>query len=218
MCFIVIFLKNPFLSMADWSQLPKDLLDLIAKHLDSPFYQLNKLRLRSVCSLWRSSISDHRPHRSRIPFVPNDGFVTTNQSTFAFHLSKRTIFLITLPTDNNNSWRIKTEEYHPSQMQLLNPILSTQIKSLPLDSPKVINLLNCRILELGHEYVLHEYFLHDMNFKPFGNSSLGDVSSSHMEKAVYLCLVSEKLMILHCLQFIFLGNWLCSSLGIKTGV
>ena len=55
----------------------------------------------------------------------------------------------------------------------------------------MIDLLNFRILELGHEYVLHEYFLHDMNFKPFGNSSLGDVSSSHMEKAVYLCLGSE---------------------------
>ena len=96
-------------SMADWSQLPKDLLDLIAKHLDSPFYQLNKLRLRSVCSLWRSSTSDHRPRRSRMPFVPNDGFVTTNHDTFAFHLSKRTIFLITLPTDNNNSWLIKSQ-------------------------------------------------------------------------------------------------------------
>ncbi|KAF3952601.1 hypothetical protein CMV_021862 [Castanea mollissima] len=174
--------------MADWSQLPKDLLDLIAKHLDSPFYQLNKLRLRSVCSSWRSSISDHRPRRRRrrLLFLPDDGFITTHQSTFAFHLSKRTIFLITLPSDNNNSWLIKTEEHHPSQMQLLNPLLRTQIKSLPLDSPKVINLLNFRILELGHEYVLHY-----MNFKPFGNSSLGDVSSLYMEKVVYICLGSE---------------------------
>ncbi|XP_030944877.1 F-box protein SKIP23-like [Quercus lobata] len=172
--------------MADWSQLPKDLLDLIAKQLDSPFYQLNKLRLRSVCSSWRSSISDHRPSRRRLPFLPNDGFITTHQSTFAFHLSKRTIFLITLPTDNSNSWLIKTEEYHPSQMQLINPLSSTQIKSLPLDSPKVINLLNFRILELGHEYVLHY-----MNFKPFGNSSLGDVSSLYMEKVVYIRLGSE---------------------------
>ncbi|XP_058752467.1 uncharacterized protein LOC131625642 [Vicia villosa] len=43
--------------MLDWSQLPKDLLQLISQKLNSDFYIL---RFRSLCSSWRLSIP--KPH------------------------------------------------------------------------------------------------------------------------------------------------------------
>jgi hypothetical protein len=78
------------------------------------------------------------------------------------------------------------EEDLPGRMQLLNPLSRSQLKSLPLDFPKVMNLLNFQVIDLGHEYVLHY-----INFKPFASSSLGDVGSLYMEKVVFMCLGSE---------------------------
>ncbi|KAG2706113.1 hypothetical protein I3843_05G079100 [Carya illinoinensis] len=173
--------------MADWSQLPKELLYLIAQQLHSPFYQS---RFRSVCSSWRSSFSP-RPRRrlpGRFPFLPNDGIP---DSTWGFQLSRRTVFLMGFPnprsqTPPDSSWLVKVEEVHPDRMRFLNPLSRFQLKPLPKSFPKVMNLSDLKVLELGQEYVLHY-----MNFRPFGEA-LGDVGNLYMEKVVFMCSGCEE--------------------------
>jgi len=139
--------KNP---MADWSQLPKELLGLIAERLNSPFYQL---RFRSVCSSWRSSVSPRPLLRlpGRFPFIQGDGIT---DSTWGFHLSRRTIFLIRSSdarsqTPPNSSWLVKVEEIHPSRIRLLNPLSRVQLKPLPTSFPNAMDLACFNVLELA---------------------------------------------------------------------
>ncbi|KAK2372202.1 F-box protein SKIP23 [Trifolium repens] len=85
--------------MADWSQLPKDILQPIYQKLDSDFYQL---RFRSVCSSWRSSSipKNHLlnfPSKCPLPLQCKQNIIGTS----TYPLSKRTIFLINPPQINN---------------------------------------------------------------------------------------------------------------------
>ncbi|KAI5315166.1 PREDICTED: F-box [Prunus dulcis] len=172
--------------MADWSQLPKELLEEIAKRLESPFYLL---RFRSVCCSWRSSVSS-RPRRlpGRFPFLTNHGICDT---TLGFHLSQRTVFLMGLPNFRNQTnpdcWLVKIEEDVPGRMHLLNPLSRFQLKPLPESFPKVLDLSKFWVFELGGEYVLH--YVH---FRPFVNgNSFGDAGNLYMEKVVFMFLGSE---------------------------
>ncbi|OMO80003.1 hypothetical protein CCACVL1_13221 [Corchorus capsularis] len=94
------------MAMADWTQLPKELLDLISKRLDTSF---DVTRFRSICSTWRSSVTSPKRHRlaPRFPVLP-DG---VSDTSFGFSLSKRSIFLLGLPEGNiqrdpSSSWII----------------------------------------------------------------------------------------------------------------
>ncbi|XP_042493888.1 F-box protein SKIP23 isoform X2 [Macadamia integrifolia] len=170
--------------MTDWSQLPRDVVEVIARRLTTYF---DALRFRAVCSSWRSAVSQS-PHRlpCHFPIVPNEGFVET---TCGFYLSKRTIYRLGLPEDRistcigsseaSDGWLIKVEEDVPDMMHLLNPLTETQIKPLPSMFPKVLDLSDLRISELGQDYVL-QY----INYRPFVNSFV-DAGSLYMEKVAF---------------------------------
>ncbi|XP_050363947.1 F-box protein SKIP23 isoform X2 [Argentina anserina] len=162
--------------MADWSLLPKELLEEIAKRLGSPFYLL---RIRSVCSSWRSYIPP-RPRRlpGRFPFLTNYGI---SDSTLGFHLSKRTVFLIALPSSPHR-WLVKIEEDVPGRTHLLNPLSRFAPRRLPESFPKVLDLSRFRILDLAEEFVLHH-----VNFRPLVNAA----ANLYMEKVVFMCLGDE---------------------------
>jgi hypothetical protein len=53
------------MTAADWSELPKDLLNLISKRIDN---DLDLIRFRSVCSLWRRSSISNKHHQLILPF------------------------------------------------------------------------------------------------------------------------------------------------------
>ncbi|XP_024161660.1 F-box protein SKIP23 isoform X1 [Rosa chinensis] len=165
--------------MADWSLLPKELLEDIAKRLGSSFYLL---RFRSVCSSWRSSIPS-RPRRlpGRFPFLTNYGI---SDSALGFHLSKRTVFLIG-PPESPDRWLVKIEEDVPGRMHLLNPLSRLPLSPLPEAFPKVLDLSRFWIFDLGEEYVLH-----CVNFRPLVNA-LGGAANLYMEKVVFMCLGDE---------------------------
>ncbi|KAF8405485.1 hypothetical protein HHK36_010392 [Tetracentron sinense] len=155
--------------MGEWSQLPKDLLELIAKRLTADF---DIIRFRSVCASWRSSVSlSYEPRQ--FPIIPNDGI---SETSWGFYLSKRTIFRIGLPENRSEGWLIKVEEDVPEKMHLLNPLSKALIKPLPTSFPKVLNLSNFQISELGREYVLQ-----DIKYRPFVNC-LRDGGSLYGEK------------------------------------
>ncbi|XVF00815.1 hypothetical protein REPUB_Repub04eG0034400 [Reevesia pubescens] len=134
--------------MADWTQLPKELLDLISKRLDTSF---DVIRFRSVCSTWRSTVTSPKRHRlaPRFPVLPNEGGSMINNS-FGFSLSKRTVFLIGSPktniqTDPSTSWVIKIEDLPNIRIQLLSPLSRSRLDSLPDYFPKALNLLDFRV-------------------------------------------------------------------------
>ncbi|KAK2440291.1 F-box protein SKIP23 [Trifolium repens] len=91
--------------MADWSQLPTELLQLISEKLKSEFYLL---RFRSVCSTWRSSIPNNRPNH-HLPFkLPPIHSYPDNDNDNIFYLVKHNIFLIkptTIPTSHQHQQR-----------------------------------------------------------------------------------------------------------------
>ncbi|TYH88784.1 hypothetical protein ES332_D01G212000v1 [Gossypium tomentosum] len=117
--------------MADWSQLPPELVVLIAKCLEARF---DILRFRSVCSSWRSSA----------PLPPKlNPLLPTNRP---------------LPRRGRKApacWLAKIRDathHHPVEMQLLNP---PWLERPPRKFPKVLDLTNFQVLELGHEHVGH---------------------------------------------------------------
>ncbi|XP_058752482.1 F-box protein SKIP23-like [Vicia villosa] len=126
--------------MADWSQLPKDLLQLISEKLNSDFYIL---RFRSVCSTWRLSIP--KPHNYfplELPHFSKYG-----------KLYKHSIFLIKPPATPNQQtlyrpWLLRISPTSSGKVNFLHPFL--------LDTPIQFSLLNFNqlsVYELGHIYI-----------------------------------------------------------------
>ncbi|KAL7611072.1 F-box protein SKIP23 [Lactuca sativa] len=162
--------------MADWSQLPRELLDLISKHLNS---ETDLVRFRSVCTSWRSSI---QLFTSRFPILPKTGI---SDSTWGFCLSKRTIFRVELADPDSDSqqthvpWLIKVERDKPPKTHLMNPLTGSDFIPLLPNFPRSLDLLNFRVTELGQEYVL-KY----INYRPHANS-IGDSVTLYMEKVAF---------------------------------
>ena len=125
------------LSMADWSELPKDLLNLISQRLQSPFYLLS---FRSVCSSWRSS-SSHLPFSHSITLNPT------------FSLSHRSLLLLTPPSTvpNHRPWLIKISHDPCARTTRLFHALS---RSQPKRPRFVLDLLPLHALDLGREFRL----------------------------------------------------------------
>ncbi|KAL5706363.1 hypothetical protein ACHQM5_024541 [Ranunculus cassubicifolius] len=139
--------------MADWSQLPQDLLDKIATELT---FCIDLLRFRSICSSWRSSIS-YPPHcfPNRIPICPPNPTTGLIDSGY-FYLSKRIIAKLISPDQNqiNKPWIIKLEQDVSDKSHLLNPLSESKIQPLPSNFPKLFDFMDIGISELGQEYVL----------------------------------------------------------------
>ncbi|EOX97545.1 F-box family protein [Theobroma cacao] len=140
--------------MADWSQLPPELLTLIAKRLETRF---DVLRFRSVCSSWRSSFP---PRVFPLPkYLPSK---TKGRCDYSLsHITRHTFFLVRLPGSQNHQtapgcWLVKIRDGTDRvRMRLLHPLSDSELKPLPvpINFPKVLDLTNCQVIELGHEFV-----------------------------------------------------------------
>ncbi|XVF76372.1 hypothetical protein PTKIN_Ptkin13bG0261200 [Pterospermum kingtungense] len=137
------------MAMADWSQLPPELLALIAKRLDTRF---DVLRFRSVCFSWRSSFPPKLyPLPTKLPL----------QTIFPFKYCPEvgdimidTIFLVRCPT--TTACRVvNVREYtHCAKMRLLKPLLDYEARRLVFKVPKVLDLMNFQVIELGHQFLV----------------------------------------------------------------
>ncbi|KAK4539464.1 hypothetical protein RGQ29_031912 [Quercus rubra] len=139
----------------DWSALPMELLPLIGKTVQA---RIDVVRFRSVCASWRSSIPPLRGISS--PLLLPFPYPTNSAGSQSF-LSQSTIYRLEPPDDNPNlstcsskSWLVKVEEFEPGRVRLLNPLSSLHIRFLPDSFPKVINLLDFRVVEVGKAYKL----------------------------------------------------------------
>jgi len=113
------------LAEPDWSQLPKELLQIISEKLNNT--EIYLIRFRSVCSTWRrSSSSPRHPHNYsslKLPMFPNfDDFDCVHC------ISKQGIFLIKPPTTPNQQktplhpWLIKIGPNLNGKTQLWHPL------------------------------------------------------------------------------------------------
>lgn len=192
----------------EWCNLPKDLLTTIGERLGT---RMDVLRLRAVCTSWRSSI----------PLVPNNNnspsfpitlphpIFTGNRSC----LTESTIYRLELPPpdqegDDNNSnssessssstkgWLVMVREWSkPGHFRLLNPLSHCEIRYDPETFPKKIwNLLDYRVFEQGKAYSL-EYFIRNCRLvieKAIYSADESAVLISDLGKLEFLRLGDEK--------------------------
>ncbi|KAB1223723.1 hypothetical protein CJ030_MR2G004729 [Morella rubra] len=136
----------------EWSDLPKELLPIIGKSLET---RVDVLRFRSVCSSWRSSIPPFRVNSPRFPVkFPHPcsssldlGLTYLCQSALYRLQTLNPSTSTSSSSSSNKGWLIKVEESNPGELRLLEPLSNIQIRSFPLN-PHTLNLLNCRIVEL----------------------------------------------------------------------
>ncbi|MBA0706479.1 hypothetical protein Golax_018585 [Gossypium laxum] len=147
--------------MADWSQLPQELLVLIAERLEARF---DVVRFRSVCCSWRSSVPP-----KIYPFHPTYLRTRGRLVGSLSHITRYTFYLLRSSrgdeTEAPACWLVKIGEgSHGVKMQLLNPFSDSKLESLPRNFPKVLDLTNFQVIELGHQYIglYHMYFNHPL--------------------------------------------------------
>ncbi|OVA15996.1 F-box domain [Macleaya cordata] len=152
----------------DWSELPKEILTKISKHLTS---EIDVLRFRSVCVSFRSSANLTPPLILKFPFpiIPYESSINPDTPPRFCVLLQSTVYCLRprQPVNGNGNggdgegegsscqeWLIKVEEMRENVLRLVNPLSRVHIKPLPKTFPKVFNLSDFEIVELCNEYVL----------------------------------------------------------------
>ncbi|KAK2391821.1 hypothetical protein QL285_065243 [Trifolium repens] len=226
--------------MADWSKLPKELLQLISEKLNCEFHEL---RFRSVCSSWRSSSSSSIPknHLLNLPSdIPNPIEPTTsnfslslspntpfsrslcsswrssssipkthllslpsklpypsesNNNTPTYPISKRTIFLINPPPNQQqtlNPWLIKIGLDSRGFTTLWNPLSRDNQLRLRFQLPHQFDFSELSLFKLGHEFVIGDFS------SGYSRESRSTYNSIFMKKVVaYNTLHCSVLLTIH---------------------
>ncbi|CAL9239419.1 unnamed protein product [Arabidopsis halleri] len=143
----------------DWSNLPEELLRLIAARL---FSVVELKRFRSICTSWRSSISgadknNPFPSRGLIHFDP---CLNTEGSSNQFYtslclviLSRTAFFRVTPSFSSNKGWLIKSDtKINSGKFRLLDPFSRL---SLP-HSCESLDLLEFTVSEIQEAYAVFE--------------------------------------------------------------
>jgi len=144
---------------ADWSELPKDLLNLISERIDS---ELDLTRFRSVCSNWRSSsIPNHHPNSTiefplfKAPFLSD----SINNITSFCKLFKHSFFLIKPPLQQQQQtlvqpWLIRITQTSSDKNRLIHPFLTHQYQSpYPFHFPHALNFSELSVRHLGSGFI-----------------------------------------------------------------
>jgi hypothetical protein len=141
--------------VVEWSDLPMELLPVIGKTLQA---RIDVIRFRSICTSWRFSI----PPPPEISPLPLPFPYPTSSGSEAF-LSQSTIYLLEPPDENPNpsskSWLVKVEESEDGTAHSLDPLFCDRywFPTEDPDPPKVINLLDFRVIEVSKAYKLLQF-------------------------------------------------------------
>ncbi|KEH33242.1 hypothetical protein MtrunA17_Chr3g0088921 [Medicago truncatula] len=165
----------------DWSELPKELLNLISQCIDN---ELDLIHFRSICSTWRSSsIPNHHSNISSFKFpkyIPppystkNDDndiihFIKNSNSPFD-SFSKRSLFLVKAPPHQTVVLRPWLMQICPSSLPnkrgkiMLTyshpPIRHESAKQLQetlIERADVLDFNKLSVLHLGTRYISNQY-------------------------------------------------------------
>jgi len=157
----------PSMAEADWSELPKDLLNLISQRLDN---DLDLIRFRSVCSNWHSSSLPN--HLKILPFkfpllkfsntdiIDIDSINNKDNTSFCY-LSKNTIFLVKPKQQQHEQtllpWLIRIVQSSIGKTQLHHPLTLTVSRD-PFHFPHVLDLNKFSLLHLGCMFTVDDNF------------------------------------------------------------
>lgn len=143
------------MATVEWKNLPSDILSNLAKLLNS---DVDNLRLRSVCSSWRSSLPPpHKPFSFplKLPplYSPTDFpfyrlLLKAEELIGDFVLVEITLYRLSPPSDDDsfNGWLLKVSSQTNSEaFTLLNPVTMEKMED-PI--PKQVNLLDYGISEI----------------------------------------------------------------------
>ncbi|KAK6135797.1 hypothetical protein DH2020_030492 [Rehmannia glutinosa] len=140
-----------------WSDLPSELLQRIAKRLDT---ETDVRRFRAVCNSWRSSTTPFKkfprtPLKLPFPFAAGETSHPKHEGAY-FNLIDRTVYRVQLPDSKEpDFWLVKVESSRDGKLRLLNPLSDRQIEIQPeIQMPKVLNTLDYRVSEVCQAYVL----------------------------------------------------------------
>ncbi|XVF45601.1 hypothetical protein PTKIN_Ptkin02bG0219400 [Pterospermum kingtungense] len=138
--------RQDFQAMADWSQLPLQLITLIAKCLE-PGLMFSGSAL--------SAFHGVPPFYQNFTFYPKN---LPSETRGLFENSPRditthTFFLVRFRGANRTDaacWVFNIGEYTKSvKMRLLKPLSDSELKPLPVNFPKVLDLTNFQVVQLG---------------------------------------------------------------------
>lgn len=135
----------------EWLHLPKELWLAITKHFTTT---MDILRFRSVCNSWRSllPLPDPSSHALFSPQlrIPLGEFCLLQTKLYRLQPSSPQED----PSISSKGWIIKIGESKSIPLRLLDPF-TNQRASLSHTSPKVLNLMNFRVVELMEAYSLY---------------------------------------------------------------
>ncbi|XP_049370743.1 F-box protein SKIP23-like [Solanum verrucosum] len=134
--------------MAPWSDLPIELVERISKFVNS---HIDILRIRAVCSSWRSAFSPNfKIPKSQFPIklpFPNDLFWPYNDISHC-NLIESTVYLLQLPHPPHTGWLVKILKTSHGELKILNPLTNRVIGDLP---DQKLNLLDIRVSQSEDE-------------------------------------------------------------------
>ncbi|XP_056862811.1 F-box/kelch-repeat protein At1g64840-like isoform X2 [Raphanus sativus] len=135
-------------SVPDWSLLPVELLHIISKKVEDCF---DVVHARSVCTLWRS-IFPFPSHLSRPSYT-----LPTPREDPPWSLEKIPLFLFRPRALAASEFFLggigRYEPEEEEEEELPSPIQCSVKVEIPGSSdPRLINMLDCQILPLGHQY------------------------------------------------------------------
>ncbi|XP_074299796.1 F-box protein SKIP23-like [Silene latifolia] len=158
-----------------WSDIPSELLSLIAERLGTRFDTCN---FRSVCKLWcaAASFSTHLPENHLSPILPFK--LSIRECNFASPLEKffdplilvpNAIFLIRSTVNSKvEPWLCIVQESNPGKLRLRELGSQFDFKELPKNVPKNLNLSYFNVVELGRFYTVRRsvgrFDWHGVNF------------------------------------------------------
>ncbi|KAK9284135.1 hypothetical protein L1049_023302 [Liquidambar formosana] len=159
-----------------WSDLPTDLLAMIGERLNT---RMDILRFRGVCKSWRSSIPPYPPYppsplRLPFPVPPNcpideipHGYITVTEFTI-YRLQenpKASIFEASSFSSSSSSRSknilAKVREEDKNNVCILTPFSEVPIQLWHKKFPRVMNLFDFHVSEIGKIYRTPSYSLHN---------------------------------------------------------
>ncbi|CAH8286453.1 unnamed protein product [Eruca vesicaria subsp. sativa] len=136
----------------EWSDLPEELVDVIASRL---FSKVELLRVRSICKPWRSAASIHkrypkRHNRNRVRVL------SPLSEARPCSLSPAAFSRVFLSSCRSKGWLIKTQDDAVSETRkkLLHPLSRAPVES----SHKTLDLLEYTVSEIHQSYDVHNYY------------------------------------------------------------
>ncbi|KAG7567515.1 F-box-like domain superfamily [Arabidopsis thaliana x Arabidopsis arenosa] len=136
----------------DWSQFPEELLHFISKNLDNCF---DVVHARSVCTSWRSAFPFPSSLLRQSYSLPS--FVKYPlESKELYTLEKVPLFLFRVRAPDGDAAEyfmggIARDE-SDDHLELPSPLQCSVKVKIPGTEPTLMNILDCQIFSLGHQY------------------------------------------------------------------